>query len=233
MPRLRPSWLPSLAALLCAALTAGLGQWQWQKAERKLALRANFSLAHQLPPLDWTQVQALGEAALYRRVRVDGEFVAPFQIWLDNRVQGGRAGYHVVTPLRLDRGASLLVNRGWHAAASDRSRLPPLTTPSARQSVEGILVRAQNRYLELAAGTQTQPVWQNLDLARYRAWFDAQLPDWLLLQTSPASDGLVRDWPLPDVGVEKHRTYAVQWFLLCAMSLGLWLNFMLRRQKKS
>jgi len=42
-------------------------------------------------------------------------------------------------------------------------------------------------------------------------------------------DGLVRDWPAPDFGVEKHRIYMLQWYALAALAAGLWLLFFVRR----
>lgn len=226
----RPVWLPTLAALCCAVLTAMLGQWQWHKAELKTALRAGYDRSASLPALAWGEVAALGEAALYRRVRLTGEFAAGYQILLDNRVLHGQAGYHVVVPMRLAGGAAVLVNRGWQAVG-DRSRLPVVGTPAGRQTVEGLLVHARSRYLELAAGAESGPVWQNLDLDRFRTWFGGDLSDWLLLQTPPASaDGLVRDWPAPDIGVARHRSYAVQWFSMSGLSVGLWLYFVVLKR---
>jgi cytochrome oxidase assembly protein ShyY1 len=31
-------------------------------------------------------------------------------------------------------------------------------------------------------------------------------------------DGLIRDWPNPAVGVEKHKAYAFQWYALSLMA---------------
>lgn len=234
----RPVWLPTLAALVFAVLTAALGQWQWRKAELKQTLQASYDTARQLPVLSWAEAERLGEAARYRRVRLDGRYAAEYQVLLDNRVLDGRAGYHVVTPLRLDRGGAVLVNRGWREAERDRSRAPRVATPAGRQGVEGILVHARTRYLELAPGAAAGPVWQNLDLERYRAWFPGELPDWLVLQTSPIADGptgdgLIRQWPQPDVGIAKHRSYAVQWFSLCTLIVGLWVYFVVVKKTDS
>lgn len=224
----RPAWLPTLAAVVFAALTATLGQWQWGKAELKQARQAVYDQGGDLPALTWPEAEALGEAAFYRRVRLSGHFLPAYLVLLDNRVQDGRAGYHVITPVGLDQGGAVLVNRGWLEAAADRRQVPTVGTPAGHQTVEGILVHARERYLELAAGMEEGIVWQNLDLERYRTWLGAKeggLPDWLLLQTSAAGDGLARAWPKPDLGMERHRSYAVQWFSLCALIVGLWGYF--------
>lgn len=229
----RPVWLPTLAALFFAVLTAMLGQWQWHKAELKQALGSSYDRASRQAPLTWAEATALGESALYRRVRLRGEFAAGYQVLLDNRVLRGRAGYHVLEPLRLAPGGAVLVNRGWLAVADDRTRLPAIATPEGGQVVEGILVHARGRYLELAAAGEPERLWQNLDLDRYRAWFGGELSDWLLLRTDPDADGLVRDWPEPDAGIARHRSYAVQWYSLCALIVGLWCYFVLFRRGRT
>jgi surfeit locus 1 family protein len=89
-------------------------------------------------------------------------------------------------------------------------------------TLEGVLVPAQSRYLELSGQDVAGPVWQNLSLARYRDWYRGDLPDRMLLQTSPAADGLLREWPRPDAGVERHLGYAVQWFAMTAAIVALY-----------
>jgi len=247
MARRRPVWLPTLAAVVFAALTATLGQWQWGKAEMKTAKQAVYDQGERLPVLTWQAAGALGSEAFYRRVRIQGRFLPDYQILLDNRVQDGRAGYHVITPMETGQGGEVLVDRGWIEAAADRRQVPAVATPVGEQTVEGILVQAQGRYLELGQGTDAGRVWQNLDLERYRAWMGRQgsggegaggqglgaLSDWLVLQTSPAKDGLIRVWPKPDLGVARHQSYAVQWFSMCALIVGLWFYFVVVKRSAS
>ncbi|MCK7577921.1 MAG: SURF1 family protein [Chromatiales bacterium] len=50
----------------------------------------------------------------FRRVLAHGRYEPGYQILIDNRVHQGRAGYHVLTPLRLGiSDMRVLVNRGW------------------------------------------------------------------------------------------------------------------------
>jgi cytochrome oxidase assembly protein ShyY1 len=50
-------------------------------------------------------------------------------------------------------------------------------------------------------------------------------------QTEDTGDGLVRDWPDPDFGVEQHRSYMVQWYSLAALAVALWLGLNWRSGK--
>jgi surfeit locus 1 family protein len=219
--RRRPAWLPGLAALFFLALTLRLGFWQLDRADAKLALQAAHDRAAALPVLD---LDATPAPLPYRRARVSGHFDSAFGIFLDNRIREGRAGYHRIVPL-VYRGGTLLVNRGWLPAAGDRSVPPAAPASPARVTLEGLLVPASSHYLELSSHDVSGPVWENLDLARYRTWLRHDLPDLVLLQTSPADDGLVRDWPRPDSGASRHLGYAAQWFAMAAAIVGLYLYY--------
>ena len=77
------------------------------------------------------------------------------------------------------------------------------------------------------------PVWQNLDPARVAQATGIALLPIVVEHTAPMSgaDNLVRAWPAPDLGVEQHRIYMVQWYLFAALAAGLWLFFYLRRSR--
>ena len=49
-------------------------------------------------------------------------------------------------------------------------------------------------------------------------------------QTSALDDGLVRDWPAPDLGIHKHYGYAFQWFALAATLLVFYLVTHVRKR---
>jgi cytochrome oxidase assembly protein ShyY1 len=48
-------------------------------------------------------------------------------------------------------------------------------------------------------------------------------------QTSDADDGLARDWPRPDAGVDKHRIYALQWYSFAALAAVLYVFLSFKR----
>jgi cytochrome oxidase assembly protein ShyY1 len=82
---------------------------------------------------------------------------------------------------------------------------------------------------ELAAAPPEGRVWQNLQLDRYAQWSGLALQPIVVEQTSGADDGLSREWPRPDAGVDKHRIYALQWYSFAALAAGLYVFFGFRR----
>jgi cytochrome oxidase assembly protein ShyY1 len=48
-------------------------------------------------------------------------------------------------------------------------------------------------------------------------------------QTSDARDGLVRAWDRPDTGVDRHRSYALQWYSFAALAAVLYVALGFKR----
>jgi len=197
-------WALALAGAACAAFIA-LGNWQSRRAEEKRAL-----------------------GATQKRVVVRGEFVPGRTVYLDNRLRGGRPGYEVVTPLTVAPSRYVLVNRGW----VERARLADVRTPAGEVSIEGIALARLAHALE-AGKAQQGAVRQNLDIAAYAAETGLALEPMIIEQHSDDGDGLLRDWPRPDLGVEQHEAYALQWYSFAAVAVALFLVLSFKRVAKS
>src|SRR5512136_2802677 len=130
----RPGWVPSLAAAAFIVLTIALGNWQTRRAEEKVEAGRMLDEAARGPVLQVPSARVGATGFERRHVAARGTFVAGDTFFLDNKVMHGTAGYHVVTPLRLESGGMhVLINRGW-IAAGDRSRLPDVPTPESVQT---------------------------------------------------------------------------------------------------
>ncbi|MFY9315130.1 MAG: SURF1 family protein [Burkholderiales bacterium] len=197
-----------LAAAGCAAGIL-LGNWQSGRAEQKRSLAAAQNL----------------EALV-------GSFDEAYTVLLDNKTHRGRPGYHVVQPLRLADGRRVLVNRGWLPAPATREQLPAVRTPGGEVSLQGARLDHFPRALETAATRREGKVWQNVSVEDFAAWSGLALEPTVIVQHSALDDGLVRDWPPPDAGVEKHESYALQWYSLAALSLILFLVLNLKLGKR-
>lgn len=227
-----PTLWPTLATLSLLVLTLWLGNWQSGRAETKRALQARYDAAEQEAPVHVGGSLLDRDSVLYRKLEVQGVFDDAHTVLLDNRVYNGVAGYHVLTPLRIDGSStSILVNRGWVAAGRTREQMPIVTAPRGRLKLQGMAADPHSRYVELAPSAPQGRVWQNLDFARYAAVTQLKLQPVLLLQTSPLADGLQRSWPRPDTGVSMHVSYAIQWYSLATTLAVLWLVMNVKRHR--
>lgn len=221
----------ALLVVLLAILFVSLGLWQWRKFEVKTRLQGELDERSRAALVAMPATPTAAESLRYRHLSLRGEFDAAHQILIDNRVHRERAGYHVVTPLRL-AGSDLrvLVNRGWVAAPADHRTLPSVPPPAGMVELTGIAVLPASRFFTLApAAGGWQPVWQNLDLAAYAAAAPWPLQPVVVQLDADAPHGYARAWPRPDERAEMHRSYALQWFGFAASSLAIWLWFFFKR----
>ncbi|HXE39802.1 MAG TPA: SURF1 family protein [Azonexus sp.] len=219
-----------LALLLPAFISLGL--WQWRKAEAKTQLQSELDTRSHDAAIAMPKTPVAGEALRYRRVILRGSFDASRQFLLDNQVHQEQAGYHVITPLRI-AGSDLhvLVDRGWLPAPADHRIVPLAEVPAGEVELSGIAVLPAKRFFNLARQPTSgwAPVWQNLDLERFRQSVAYPLQP-VIVQLDPAAPGgYVRQWPRPDERADRHRSYALQWFGFAATSLGIWGYFLVRR----
>ncbi|HEY8877620.1 MAG TPA: SURF1 family protein [Roseateles sp.] len=225
-------WLVLLAALLAAALTARLGLWQLDRAAKKIALQTAIEAEGARPAL--ANADLGGDGQLNRRVALRGRWLAERTVWLDNRPMDGHTGFFVVTPLLLaGSDKAILVQRGWAPRNQlDRTRLPPLITPSGEVSVQGRLAASPSKLFDLGESLPGA-IRQNLDPAAFAVESGLKLLPLTVVQTAPDSpdDTLLRHWPAPDLGLQKHYGYAFQWFALCALIVGLYVWFKLLRPR--
>ena len=202
-----PWWGFALAALGCAGGIA-LGHWQQDRAAQKRAL-----------------------AAAQKLESLRGVFEPKYTLLLDNKLHRGRPGYHVVQPLRLAPGRHVLVNRGWVPAGATRAQLPEPRTPEGEVSLQGLRMDHLPRAYEPAGTKREGRVWQNIPLEEFAAWSGLAVAPYVFEQHSALDDGLVRDWPRADAGVEKHDSYALQWYSLAVLSIVLFLALNIKRGK--
>ncbi|GGH59561.1 hypothetical protein GCM10010975_21330 [Comamonas phosphati] len=244
---------------MTAAVTAALGLWQLDRAAQKqqlfdaiakqqaLAPWHNADVAAQVPAAGQELSDAARQALLHRPAQLQGQWLADETLYLDNRQMQGKVGFYVLTPLRLappHEGKVIIVQRGWAPRNFlDRKALPPVQTPAGLVSLRGRLEAPPSRLMELEAGAasadpdgQQSRIRQNADIAAWAGEHRLPLLALTLLQTGAAGEGaagegLQRDWPVIDAGVEKHYGYAFQWLVLCVLVVLLYVWFQLVRPR--
>ena len=229
----RPSLLPSMAALALVVLTLSLGRWQLNRADEKRALERQYETMLSAPPAMLTGSETDSSALQFRLLTAAGTFDADKQIFIDNQVDGEIAGYHVLTPMKLDDGRhSVLVNRGWVARSADYPAPPQVSVPQGRVRIEGYGALPAKHFLELSSGTVQGKVWQNVTFDRYRLATGIDPTPIILVQTTGNAAGLKPVHLQPDFGINMHLGYAFQWFALSVAIIATYLIVNTRRVKQ-
>jgi cytochrome oxidase assembly protein ShyY1 len=209
--------------IVLAAVCTRLGFWQIHKHDHKLVqndiIRAHFAQ----DPVPLTSVLPPGEKVVegneWTRVAVSGRYDVEHQVTVKFKTRERQPGVDVVTPLVLDSGDAVLVNRGWMQTSNNVER-PDVPPPPAgtvqltgwlRQDngAEGQAIRpvdGQVRAISSVGLGETVPY----DLAR----------GYLNLRTeSPEAAEPLQLEPEPDLGQGPHFFYALQWWFFSLLAV--------------
>lgn len=224
----KPGWLGALILLVCVPIFIKLGLWQYHKAilkqqiqqQQKITLKGVLTT---LPTGDFKDFVALE----YKKVRIKGNYDPQKQILLDNQVEGNQAGFHVVTPLKIEgRDDYVLINRGWIAGGKNRNDIPAFETPEQRVEVVGQLWIPNSKVFTLESAEQknaNNQVWQYLDIPRYQKILPNLLPVIIKLDAKSDAGGFVRHWQMSESKIVSHFGYAYQWFGFAVASILIYL----------
>jgi surfeit locus 1 family protein len=213
---LRPKWIGfHLLVVAGIVVMVNLGFWQLRRLDQRRDFNARVEARGELPPVPLDEVLASGppDEIEWRVVTATGRYLADEQFVVVNRSQGGRAGDNVVTPMELDDGRILLVNRGFVTL-----NVAPPPPPDGDVDVTGRIRQSQERRTgqlsDPAEGDLTE--LQRLDIPRLEAQLPGDVvPVYVDLLTSqpPETPGLPEPVARPALGEGPHLSYAIQWFI--------------------
>jgi surfeit locus 1 family protein len=225
-----PKWILShLFVLILVVAMIGAAFWQLDRLQQKKDRNALVTERQEEPvaPIDEIvgadQPTDVGGDVRFRRSTATGTYDVAEEVLVRNRSFDGAPGSWVLTPLLLDDGTAVVVNRGWVPVTGDLPVPPESAPPDGEVTVEGLLEESQSR----GSFGPTDPSGEDLDtlsrvdLERYQEQVDYDLyPVWLQLEEQdppPAERPELIDPPELDEG--PHLSYAVQWFTFTLIAL--------------
>lgn len=206
-----------LLILAIAGACVRLGFWQLKRLHEAKDTQRVSAARSRLP------VEPLGSvtspsAASERRVQAAGRYDVERQIVLEARSFQGRSGRHLLTPLVLDDGSAVIVDRGWIPESAEPSSTAP---PPGRVSLTGLLLPAEHRGFLTPKALTPARVLARIDLDAIRPSVPYRIyPLWLLLEKQdPPPGDLPVAAPLPKPEEPPHLSYTIQWFLFATTAL--------------
>ncbi|WP_281408536.1 SURF1 family protein [Mesorhizobium sp. B2-7-1] len=214
-------FLLALAGLLGVLVFLGLGIWQLERRVWKLDLIVRVDQRIHAPvvaapgPQSWSGFKAPDYE--YRHVQLSGRFQGGANTLVQAVTELG-GGYWVLTPMRDDRGFTVLVNRGFvpqERNAEFQQQSGGLTSPTV---VDGLLRISEPGGGFLRSNDLAANRWYSRDvaaIARARGLTDVA-PYFIDAGASGADS-----WPRGGLTVvtfrNSHLVYALTWFALAAM----------------
>jgi len=232
--RFRPYPGVTIAAVIAAVILIGLGVWQLERLEWKLALIAEVNGHMAATPVSLSEaLKTDANQMQYRRIALSGRFDNAKEAYVFTTGAAGEPVYHVLTPFLTDEGDTLLVDRGF----VPKDRLDPAT----RTHVEGETRLVGVWRIPDAPGAFTPApdkahrIWYARDLRGITAADDIKLAAPVVIEADAAPNP--GGWPKGGQTVvsfrNEHLSYAVTWFGLAAGLLGVYLAFHISKGRLS
>lgn len=202
---------------MLAVVFVRLGVWQLDRLEERRELNQVTRERFIAEPVPLGQaLDAAGgdlESLEFRRVTVTGEFDPNEEVLIRSQVHLGQAGFHVITPLIVEEGLAVLVNRGWVPLTMDSVPVEA-TPPSGRVLVEGWVALTETRP---PLGQEEPPgelqVLNRVDIGRIGEQTAYPLASVYVVAIGERGTELPVPVKEPDFESEgSHLAYAIQWF---------------------
>lgn len=228
-----PKWI--FGHLIVLALVVGFvnaGLWQLRRLDQRRAFNASVehNMARPVVPIQ----DVLGPRATFaeastqlnRRVSVTGRYLADDEIVISGQANNSVPGVWAVSPVLLDDGRVVLVNRGWIPSTGTITKpLADARPPTGRVVVTGLVSETQTAIPgespERSATRQSN--FLRIDIARIQKQFGRRLVPAFVQRTSqvPTDAGKVVpvELPIPELDDGPHLSYAMQWFGFTLMAL--------------
>lgn len=231
-----PSWVGTLALIICVPLFIKLGLWQYNKAMLKQEIKSSYDQSLQSTATSLPERLDNYDAWLHKKIKTKGYYDTKFQILLDNQVENNVAGFHVITPLKIEGSADyVLINRGWVAGGVTHTDLPAVATPDEMVEITGLVSIPSKKIFSLESDTEKSTwnqVWQHLDMDRYRKNVAIPvLPIVIKLDPDSNAGGFVRNWQVSASRITSNMGYAYQWFGFAFASILIYLYTSIRRTR--
>jgi surfeit locus 1 family protein len=237
---------PTIAAVIGVAILLSLGFWQLRRLTWKEALLARVASRLHAPPQPLPAVSTW--AALtpddyeYRHVVLRGTFENDEEVpvYDPGGAAGGRPdrgpGYLILTPLRLDDGSHVIVNRGFVAADNKDPATRPDGQITGETTLVGVMQPPQSRNFFIPADNPAKGAWFTRDPVEIAAFerLDRAAPFTVDADPTVAAplDGPAGGATAIDIP-NNHLSYAITWFGIAGGLIGVYGAFAWRRLRES
>ncbi|MEO1956410.1 MAG: SURF1 family protein [Methylophilaceae bacterium] len=233
----KPKLLMTITTLLVMALCIRSGFWQYGKAQARIVAQQQIDQGLAQAPVQLTASIKDNDQWRFKRITFKGVYMPEYEIVLDNRVHAGKAGYQIMTPVKVEGDEEyVLVNRGWIDGNLNREA-PVYETPAGEHTFVGDLFFPLDKVFTLEAehdlNEEWEPLWQHIDMPRYQSLVPFKVKPYIVrLALSNGAGGFVREWPVPKNRITLHLGYAYQWFGFAFTFFVIYVVLNLKQLKK-
>lgn len=209
-------WKSLLFLALFLPLLLSLGFWQIHRGEEKQRLTEQYQQQSSRQPVALDLLKPESSLA-FLPVSFTGEITDKHYFLLDNQMRQGKVGFDVLTPVETEK-QIVILNLGWIAANSNRTKLPSIVLPNGKKQIEGIIYKPEKAAYVLRDEKLPQDwpkIIQVVDMKKISALYkEKKVFPFVVRADTFLPFAFNTNWPTVNLNPEKHFGYAFQWFLM-------------------
>ena len=227
--KFRPFLWLTIVAFPTLLFLVGLGSWQLQRLQWKNDLITSFESRAAAEVIAVPAADAGLDDVEFRRLSLDGVFQHDKEVFLTGRTYEGNAGFHVVTPFKLDDERIILINRGWVSEDYREPAKRAFSQTTGTLAVAGILRRPGVKGYFVPENEPDNGFWFTLVPSQINQHLDlgAVAIDQFYADAVRTSDVVT----LPIAAKTKlnlrnaHLSYALTWYGIALALIGVYVSF--------
>lgn len=231
-------WVGWLAmVIVIAAGCVGLGRWQLDRREAVVEniqrIEANYDASPERYVPGVNGFDSFDPTREWTPVTFTGTYDVADQVIVRNRPLNGQPGYEVLTPLKLEDGTAVIIDRGWlpigNAQAGRPDEIP--VPPAGRVEVTARMKPGEPTVNRGAPEGQIA----SINLPALAEKMDYPLQDaayGLLALERPTAAQMPIAAPKPSIDEGPHLSYSLQWFAFGVLAF-IGLGYAARQQRRT
>mgnify|MGYP001157008333 FL=1 len=157
--RFKPTLWPTVFTIPSLIILIALGSWQVHRMNWKNSIIETVEKRISGKPIDAPILLKNIERWRYKRVAVVGTFLHEKEFAITGKPFEGTAGFHLITPLKMSNGKTILVNRGWIPEKLRARNTRQETLVGGKILVEGIIREDKRKGYFVPENEPRNEVW--------------------------------------------------------------------------
>ena len=240
-----PGWVLTTCVGLALTIILWLGFWQLDRLEEKTTLIANIEASLTATPIALPEDLSTIADYEYKRVLIKAKTSQASNVCVFGRNSKGEVGLFYMLPIELDNGQVIFINFDWESEKAAKENIvemgvsdrlcPTLDGGGLDLTINGVVRLSSKGNMVTPAPDLKNAIWYNADVVAIGKAFelDSVVPfflDAIIIEDS--EDKTPRESLMQLNLPNDHLQYALTWFGLAVMLIGVYVAFGMQRARK-
>ena len=221
---------PTIFSVLSLIILISLGTWQVKRLIWKEKIIDFYIKQFENKVINLNHINDLTGDIQYRKVKATGIFLNEKEIHITGKTYEGNAGFHVVTPFKMNNGKLVLINRGWVSEKYRNKDTRSFSLINEETYVTGIVRMPQKKGYFVPDNDPENNFWFTIKPVEIKKYLQLNSTDFFNnFYIDALRDGKKIELPIGVKGKlnfrNQHLNYAITWYSLALVLTIIYFSY--------